>query len=202
MTGLLRAEEVQKALKLTDDQKAKLKAVFEEIGKSMQERGGPETFQKLREAASKKVNEVLDEGQRKRLMGILIQVQGAGAANDPMVAKELNVTDEQKKKLEEVRNDRSLVPSFRRGGEAGGQNGERPSREEIQARMEKMRKETDKKVMDILTPEQQKKLESLKGEKVDIDLSKLRQGGQGGRGGRGGNRANRAVDKPQSDKST
>ena len=39
----------------------------------------------------------------------------------------------------------------------------------------------EKEVMAVLTPDQQKKLESLKGEKVDIDMSALRGGG-GGRG--------------------
>jgi Spy/CpxP family protein refolding chaperone len=200
MGQLLMADEVQKALKLTDEQKTKIKAVFEDMRKSFADRGGPESFQKLRETTAKKINDVLDDGQRKRLMGILIQVQGAGAVNDPAVAKELNITDEQKKKLEEAR------PSFRpmrEGGEAGGQNAARGSREEMQAKMEKAREQSNKMIMDILTPEQQKKLESLKGEKVDIDLSKLRgPGGQSGRSGRGSNRPNRGADQPKSDKST
>jgi hypothetical protein len=48
------------------------------------------------------------------------------------------------------------------------------------------RAKQEKEVMAVLTPDQQKKLESLKGEKVDIDMSALRGGG--GREGRGRSR--------------
>ena len=36
-------------------------------------------------------------------MGIMIQVNGAAAIADPAVAKELNITDDQKSKMQEIR---------------------------------------------------------------------------------------------------
>ena len=69
---------------------------------------------------------------------------------DPAVGKEIDLTDEQKDKLHEAMG----PPPEGRGG--GGQS--------FQERKAKM----DKEVMAVLTPEQQKKLESLKGEMVVV----------------------------------
>ena len=126
---------------------------------------------------------ILDAGQQKRLMGIAIQVNGAGAVVDPAVAKELNLTDDQKKQLAEVRqkNMEALRDAFQGGRDQGG-------REKIQ----ELRDEANKKMMAVLTSDQQAQLESLKGDKVDIDMSQLRgPGGPGGRGDGGRGRAAR-----------
>ena len=63
------------------------------------------------------------------------------------------------------------------------------SPEERGKKVEEIQADVNKKILAELTSDQQAQLESLKGEKVDIDLSKLRgPGGPGGdrRGGRGG----------------
>jgi Spy/CpxP family protein refolding chaperone len=192
MNMLLSVDKVQTELKLSDEQKSKLEKVNKEVSEERSKlresgtRPDPEKMEKMREANQAKVNEVLDAGQQKRLMGIYIQVAGPRALGDPAVAKELKITDEQKTKLREALG--SMRPARDGGGARGG------SREEAQAKMEKARDEANKKVMEVLTADQQKKLESLKGEKVDIKLSDLfRQGGGGQRGGRG--RANRGADR-------
>ncbi len=187
MARLATLDQVQDALKLTDEQKDKIKQINDDMRKEMrtsvQQGGRPdrEKIRKMMESTSGKINEVLDEGQRKRLMGILIQVNGAAAVMDPAIAKELNLTDEQRTKLHE---------SMRGMRESRGENG---SPEEMHAKM-------DKAVMAVLTDEQQKTLESLKGEKVDIDMSKLRAAGGGGRPGR--NRAKRGSDQSKESKSS
>jgi Spy/CpxP family protein refolding chaperone len=186
---LLALKEVQDALKLTDDQKSKIGAINdqmrEEIRKAMQDGGGREKVQEMIASITAKINEVLDEGQQKRLMGIFIQVNGAAAALDPAVAKELNITDDQKKQLDEVRqkNMTAMREAFQGARDQAG------SREEMRAKAEKLREDSNKQLMAVLTTDQQSQLESLKGEKVDIDMSQLRgPGGPGGRGpgGRGG----------------
>jgi hypothetical protein len=55
----------------------------------------------------------------------------------------------------------------------------------------------EKEAMAVLTTDQQKKLDELKGEKVDVDMSKLRGPGgpAGGREGRGGDRGSRGEPK-------
>ena len=137
-------------------------------------------MQELRADTTKKVNEVLDEGQQKRLLGIFVQVAGAGATADPVIAKELNITDDQKKQLDEVRqkNMEAMREAF--GGARDG------DREAVREKIQKLREESNKKLMAVLTSDQQAQLEAMKGEKVDIDMSALRLGG--GPGGRGGDR--------------
>ena len=130
-----------------------------------------------------KIDEVLDDGQKKRLTGIMIQVNGASAVADPSVAKELNITDDQKSKLEDIRDNaregmRELFsPDL--------------SREEREKKMTEYRDDINKQVLAVLTADQQAQLEAMKGEKVDIDMSQLRPGGPGGFGGRGGDRPGR-----------
>jgi Spy/CpxP family protein refolding chaperone len=186
-------EPVQKALNLTDDQKDKIKKINDDMRDELRKAfgdggGGREKMQELNADASKKLNEVLDEGQQKRLMGVLIQVAGAAATADPAVAKELNITDDQKKKLDEARqsNAEAMREAFQ------GARDETGGRDAIREKMEKLREDSNKKLLAVLTSDQQAQLESLKGEKVEIDMSALRGPGggrqPGGRGGRGGAR--------------
>jgi hypothetical protein len=66
------------------------------------------------------------------------------------------------------------------------QSGDVP-REDRRTKFEELRAAGQKKLLDVLTSEQQKQLDALKGEKVEIDMSKLRGGSSGGRS-RGGDR--------------
>lgn len=194
---LLGIKEVQDALKLTDEQKTKItelnEKVREELRAAMQDGGGREKVQKMMDETTAKVKEILDEGQQKRLLGIFIQVNGANSVANPEVAKELNVTDEQKKKIEEIRqkNMDSMRELFQ------GARDQEGGREAIREKAEKLRDEESKAILAVLTEPQQKQLEELKGEKVDIDLSQLRGPGGGRfgdrpRGGRGAR--NRSAD--------
>lgn len=193
---LLTVKEVQDALKLSDEQKTKLKDVNEklrdEIRTAMEDGGGPEKMQELMTKTTEKVNSILDEGQQKRLLGIFIQVNGPNSVMNPEVAKELNVTDDQKKKIEEIRDKnreamRELFQSAR--DQEGG-------REAMREKADKLRDEESKAILAVLIDEQKKQLEELKGEKVDVDLSQLRGPGGGGRfgdrprGGRGARNRN------------
>ncbi len=110
------AEEVQTALTLTDDQKTKVDEINDQLRDDRRElfQGGGgggdframrDEMEKLNTEAAAKLAEVLDAGQQKRLMGIQIQVNGAEMLLDAAVAKELNVTDDQKSKLEEARDE-------------------------------------------------------------------------------------------------
>lgn len=181
MAMLAGNDKVQDALKLSDDQKDKIKKINsdarEEMRKEFQSGGrpDPEKMRQLRQDTSDKVKEVLNADQQKRLMGIFIQVMGAGAVMDPEVGKAIDLTEDQKTKIHDA------VGPPPGGGQAG-----RGDRQSFQERREKQ----EKAVMDVLTADQKTKLESLKGEKVEIDMSALRGGGAGGRGrGRSGDAA-------------
>jgi Spy/CpxP family protein refolding chaperone len=167
MARMATIDKVQEALKLSDEQKSKIKTINDDSRTAMREQfqsGGrpdPEKMRKMRDEETENLNKVLDEGQQKRLMGIFVQVMGAGAVMDPAVGKAIGLTDDQKTKLHEA-----MGPPPE-GRAAGGQG--------FQERREKMEKE----VMSVLTADQKSKLESLKGEKVDIDPASLRGGGRG-----------------------
>jgi Spy/CpxP family protein refolding chaperone len=183
MARLAMIPKVQEALKITDEQKTKIEKINADFRKEMSgDRPDPEKMKKMRDEVTDKLKEVLDADQQKRLMGIFIQVMGAGSVMDPAVGKAIDLTDEQKDKLHEAMG----PPPEGRDAAGGGQ-----SFKERRAKMEK-------DVMAVLTPEQQKKLESLKGEKVDIDMSALRGPGGAGRGRDRGNRGEPKASKSSS----
>ena len=193
---LLGAKEVQDALKLTDEQKEKITKITDEGREAMREafqgEGGREKVAEITKATTDKINEVLDDGQEKRLMGILIQVNPVAALMDPAVAKELNITDDQKTKMREA------AAGFR---EKFGELGDL-SREERGKKMEELQAEISKKVMAELTSDQQEQLEKMKGEKVTVDMAALRGGPGGGRQrGEGGGRRDRNPESKSEDKS-
>jgi Spy/CpxP family protein refolding chaperone len=191
---LAAAEPVEKELKLTDEQKDKIKDINDQLSddmrKAFEDGGDREKIQEINASASAKLKEVLDEGQQKRLRGILVQVAGAAAVADPEIAKELNITEDQKRKLGEVR--RESMQAMREAFE--GARDQEGGREAMQEKMDKLREDSNKKVMAVLTSDQQAQLEAMKGEKVDIDMSQLRGfggGRPGGEGRRGGERRER-----------
>jgi Spy/CpxP family protein refolding chaperone len=195
---ILGAKEVQDALKLTDDQKTKIAKINDDsrikIREAFQDGGGdPDKMMEIAKDTSNKINEVLDAGQQKRLVGILIQVNGASAIADPAVAKELNITEDQNKKLQEVRQGvRSELEKLR---------DDSVSREDRMKKVQEIQDDVNKKILAELTSDQQKQLESLKGDKVDIDMSQLRgPGGPGGGrpGDRGPGRRGRGDGNPES----
>jgi Spy/CpxP family protein refolding chaperone len=181
---LLRAKEVQDALKLTDEQKEKITKINDDAREAMQE-GGREKFAEIMKDTSEKINEVLDDGQEKRLTGILIQVNPVAALMDPAVAKELNITDDQKTKMRDA-----AMGSREEYGKLGDL-----SREERGKKIEEIQAEVSKKVMAELTSDQQAQLEKMKGEKVEIDMSQLR-----GRGGFGDRQRSEGGERPRRDR--
>jgi Spy/CpxP family protein refolding chaperone len=175
-------EKVQSELNLTGEQKQQLAEIRDSMREKMRalrEQGDGEgrgARRKIAEDAAAKLAEILDDDQEKRLAGILIQVDTGASLDDPYVAEQLNLTDEQKMKLEEARqaNRRAMRETFAQGQDL--------SREERRAKMQELRTTAEENVKAVLTSEQQAKLEELKGEPVEIDRRELWRG----RGNRGG----------------
>jgi Spy/CpxP family protein refolding chaperone len=184
------AEEVQTALNLTEDQKTKVEEINDQLREDrrdlFQQGGGGdframrEDMEKLNNEAAAKLAEVLDDNQKQRLMGIQIQVNGANSLFDAAIAKKLGVTEDQKSKLEEARQEN--MESMRDAME--DLRDQDLSREEMGAKMQELRTESDKKLLAALTEGQQADYEALKGDPVEVDMSQFR-GGFGGRGGGG-----------------
>jgi Spy/CpxP family protein refolding chaperone len=192
-------EQVQNELKLSEDQKAKVADITDKLREDrrglFQPGGGGgasgrEEIEKLNKAASAKIAEVLDEAQQKRLIGVLAQVNLDAALNEPSVVKELSITDDQRKKLADA------GESNRETMRAARDEMRDLSPEERREKMNSMRSDAEKKLLAVLTSDQQAQLEQLKGAKVEIDMAQFRGPGGGGRGrggdrgGRGGNNTN------------
>jgi len=173
-------EAVQEVLKLSDEQKNKVDQIDAELRQRAREafgerRGERPDFgrvrgemQKLNEEATTKLADVLDDHQRRQLAAITIEMSDAGALLDPLVAAELNITAEQKEEMVKIRDaQRPLREGF------GGRRPQDLSREEmreLRAKMEERRAEIHKQLMAVLTSEQQKEFETLKGEARDVEL--------------------------------
>ena len=206
---LLRNPEVQKDLELSDEQKEnaeKLLASYgedqreamEKLGvdfgalrelpdaereKKMKEMGDAQA--KVNEKYQAKLSELLKPEQSKRLKQISVQAAGPMALRNDEIVKTLKLSDEQKQDIAKIMDE--SAQSMRRGFGQGGQEG---GDVDFQARMEQMRKANearDAKILAVLTEEQQKQLDELKGKPFDVAALRQGFGGPGGgRGGRGG----------------
>lgn len=190
-------EAVQKELGVDQKAAAKLESIADEcrtaIGEEIRIAGGggfqnlsdderQKLFAKTREVAAKvtekfepRVKESLTADQFKRLQEITIQAAGPDALSDPRVAKELSLSDEQTKKIGEIRGD------YRQKARALFDDG---AGQDARAKMRELREEEGKKVTEVLTAEQQEKFTALKGK--SFDLSQIRGGFGGAGGGRPG----------------
>jgi len=196
LLGLLMMKEVCEELKLDEDQTAELEAMKKESQESMRsmfegrqrnERPDQAAMEaagaKMREMAKKmeeKLEELLDPNQMDRLVGLLAQQQGLMSLNNALIATRLGITSEQKAKMTEMEKEageamRSMFSNGPPGPEAFG-------------KMQAMRKEGEAKLLALLTEDQKKSLEDLKGEAFKFpEMPRWGGGGRGNRGGQGPN---------------
>ena len=192
---LLRIEEVREEIDLDEDQTEALKTLSEDLRperpegvdfRSMGEEERREFFTKMQaelkektEAAQEQLSEVLTPGQMDRLQEISLQARGAGALQDPKVAEQLKLTEEQQaeltKKNETVRD--TMRERMREAFSGGDRDPEA---------FAKIRAEIEEDVLSVLTPGQKTQFEEMKGEKFEMPERSF--GGRGGRDGRGGDR--------------
>jgi hypothetical protein len=189
LVGLANADEVQTALNLSDEQEGKIDEINDSLRRDrrdlFQQGDGEirEQMEKLNQEATAKLLEVLDEAQSKRLLGILAQVDVGAALNNAQIAKELSITDDQKKQLAEVResNRDAMRDAWQK------MQDQNLSREERRTKANELRTAAEEKLLAELTSDQQAQFAALKGEPVQIDRSRLfgRGEGRGRREGRG-----------------
>jgi Spy/CpxP family protein refolding chaperone len=199
VTALTNAD-LQKELKITDEQKKTLKPAMdkaEENAKKMREMftggGGPpdrEAMQKMMEDGRKfaeetkaMVEKALTPEQVKRAKQIEVQVMGMRAFSNEDVAKALKVTDDQKEKLKSVMEDYGKqsqdlrqeygIRGFGGGGGGGGAPPDPEKMAEYQKKNKALTDETMEKVMKGMTDEQKKAWKDMVGE--PFDTSKLIQ---------------------------
>ena len=158
-----------------DDRRAR----FEEVGKKRAE---------LVKEAEKGLAEFLSEAQAKRLDEIALQLQGIRALTNEDVAKKLKLTSDQQKSVEDALKSadddrRKMFEELRAGG--GGFEG-------MREKMEEARKNSDAKVLAVLSADQKKQFDDMKGKPFEADRQALfgfgGGRGPGGRPGQGGGR--------------
>ncbi len=136
-------------------------------------------LQKRQKELREKLDEVLLPEQLERLEEISLQTRGTMALMDPEIAAKLNITEEQKAKFEEIRN-----KSGERMREVFGSG----DRDKMREEMAKVRKESDDASLAVLTAEQRKQFDEMKGEPFEMPEGTFGGfgGGRGGFGGPGG----------------
>jgi Spy/CpxP family protein refolding chaperone len=173
---LLRLEPVQKELKVTDEQKEKIHTLAEEMRPAPRGENRPsreEMRKEMKERAEKiekKLAEILQPEQAKRLKQIHLQVQGPRAFESLEVVKTLKITDEQKTKVKDI------LSETRKQMQALGRPDPEATpadRKERIEKLQKIQKEATAKCLEALTPEQKKSFEELRGKPFEIDLSAL-----------------------------
>ncbi len=183
---LLRAEQVQNELKLSETQIAEFKELSTEARSQQRELfaglgdlSREERREKFRELApqrqkltaetDKKLDALLNADQLTRLNEILLQVQGARALAADSATKRFKITASQRQKIREAL------------ASAGSRRREQfrdfrdLSREERREKTDQLNKETDASILDVLTAEQKSEFEKAQGAKFELDRRALFQ---------------------------
>jgi hypothetical protein len=172
LTMVLRNEQVQKELKLSEDQIAKIQAAVPEGMRDMSDGDREKAMDKFQAD----VKAILTAEQAKRAREIQLQMQGARALTTPEVAKELGLSEKQVADIQQA----LTVPR-----PEGGQPGQAPGggggfdREAFM----KAREEANKKALAILTADQRKRWEAMQGKKFEFQMPQRAPGGAPGGGG-------------------
>lgn len=185
---LLRIDQVQKELKLSEEDVAKVAQLREKLGAEMRE-----SFSALREIEDReqrraKMTELSNELDRKvreqlrdllsreqmmRLYQIRMQLRPAvDSLTNRFVARRLQLTEEQQEKLTEISKDVQAKRSELRGSM---RDATQEQRTEVFQKLRKIRAEADEKALGLLTAEQKEAFEKMKGKKVELPTRRARQ---------------------------
>jgi hypothetical protein len=192
---LLQIEEVQVELKVSPAQEQALTKVAEQgrgerpdFGgiREMSEEKQREFFakmQKERDERTKKMKEQLEEvlllPQMERLEQLVVQYRGIEALRDENVIAAVEITKSQQEKMQGVRD--SMREKMREiFSSAGG------DRDKMREAFGKVGEEIEKDVVGVLTSDQKKEFEKMKGEPFEFPEGSRGGFGRGGPGGGGG----------------
>jgi len=195
-TAVLSNKDLQEELKITDEQKEKLKPVSEKVteaGKKNRDvfkdagmdkdklKEAFTEFSKLQEKsnaeAKKSVEDVLNSEQKKRIAQIEIQAKGLRAFSDETIAKNLGITEAQSSKIKGIMEEYAKdTKDLGFGG--GGKGFDKEKAAENAKKREKLSKAAFADIDESLTAEQKSKWKEMTG--APFDTAKLRQGFGGG----------------------
>lgn len=200
VTGLLNNKSVQEELKLSEDDAKKAKDAADAVAKKhaddtkgldpMKEEDRPklrEIRQEIAKESQKAVEEVLKPDQAKRLKEIQLQqsvrMTGPAALLGADVSSALKLNDDQKDKIKTIGDDfskeRQQVMADaglggRRGGGGGGGRPDPAKRDEAMKKVEGLSKESMDKALAVLSADQKKSLDDLKGKAFELKVERPR----------------------------
>jgi Spy/CpxP family protein refolding chaperone len=183
--GLLRLEQVQKEMKLNEEQTEKVAKLVEKLGAEMREQYGAlreiegrdqqrakaaELSDQFDEKVREGLGDVVEREQMIRLYQIRLQVRAvADSLANRYVAGRLKLTDEQKEKLAQIAKDTRAKQSELYGAMREASDDKRA---EVFQKFRKLRSDASKQALDVLTAEQKTAFEEMKGEKVELDMGR------------------------------
>jgi len=175
----LMAPNVQKDLKLSDEQTGKVQDTLREVMEKHREDyaglrdASPQERQTKMQAISKTVNDEVKKAlslsaeQSKRFDQITLQTRGVQAFLDPSVAEKVKLTDDQKSKIREI-------GESSRGNRAGlGKDATKEERAEAAKKRLETQRENMTKVQALLTDDQKKAWKELTGDPIEIQFQGL-----------------------------
>ncbi len=185
MSGILTMKEVQEELGLSDEQIEKIAGPAQEINDSMRADmrdimaggGDQEEIADMVEEYRKEEQELiglLDDQQKQRLQELNYQRMGLAMFMVAEVQSALKLSDDQVKSIDDV-----MATVQDRMRDAAMEARESGDRSAMMAAIQKVQDETTKEITELLTEDQQKQAEEMKGKK--FDFPQRQRGNRGGR---------------------
>lgn len=181
--NLLNREQVQKELKLNEENVAKINEIRDTIRAEMKEefsalrkiedakeRGAKqaELADTLDQKVHQQLREILSKEQMMRLYQIRLQIRPlAVSLSHEMMDRFLQLSEEQKQKLADIAKEMESQQAELRGTMRGlSQEQQR----EVTQKIRKIGRDADEKALQLLSAEQQERLEKMKGEKFVVPM--------------------------------
>jgi len=185
LLSLLRLEQVQKELRLSEEQAAKVNKVTEELTAEMRKQyttlreveDRDQRRAKMTELADQfdgkvreQLRDVLAGEQMTRLYQIRAQVRAVvESLGSTYVAGRLKLTDEQKEKVARINKD---MQAKRSELFAAMRDATQEQRAEAIEKLRKIRSDADKEALAVLTAEQSKAFQEMQGEKIELQMQR------------------------------
>jgi Spy/CpxP family protein refolding chaperone len=187
---LLENSQIKKELNITDEQSAKIKELDTQFRAKLKEKVADVKIEELKgddakikakyteidkesQAFRTKVGEVLKPDQVTRLKQIFLQIYGFGPLTSNDYSEELKLTDEQTGKIKTIQEDLFTNMKASWTTPTGSEDEKNKTIANNRKQMEQILKDSNDQTLAVLTDEQKKALETLKGKEFKLDPTTL-----------------------------
>jgi len=184
--GIAGSQQVQKELKLSEEEVKKVKELGDKLGKEMREQFGKlreiedrqkrrEKMTELRKGFDEKVRsgvrKIVSGEQMRRIYQIRLQIRGdLYGLNNKWIAGRLKLSDDVKKKAAELdKSTKDEMYKLYTGLRDLKEEERRKKYAEIREKGAKLRADADKKALEMLNDEQKEQLQKFKGDEFKIE---------------------------------